>query len=261
MIRHSSSFFISIILHISILLALFYSYKNIAHTEKKEETRVQINLCNFAPHKEKIIEKKAISKKENVKPIKKIQKKPQEKKKIPKKTVPVKKEKIIPKKKVIKKTPPKPIEKKIEIEKPIPEPEIKNTPVIKEEVPKKEIIQKEKEILPPKEEAIDNETLQQNNSMQLEKEYLNKHIQKISQLLRDNLYYPRSARKRGITDSFTVKIKLLTSGKVDSIEVIDAKHKILSRAATKTITNIADKFPKPNQELVIHIPINYSLRR
>ncbi len=243
MIRHSSSFFISIILHILLIVTLFYGYKKVIHIEQTNEKRVKINLCNITPNQKNIPKHTTIKKKEPQKkkaiqkiviPIKKT---------VPvKKVKPIKKEKLIPKKKTIQKTVVKPIVEEIQIvEK-----------VIVEKKIEEEVLDLEIKTLPPTKEE---------KNIQLEKDYMNEHIQKISQLLRDNLYYPRSARKRGITDNFVVKIKLLTSGIIDSIEVIDAKHKILSRAAVKTIENIADELPKPSQELIIHVPINYTLRR
>jgi protein TonB len=81
------------------------------------------------------------------------------------------------------------------------------------------------------------------------------------QLLQENLYYPRRARKRGIIGEVLVKFKLSMDAKVYSIEVLSSKSDILSRAAIKTIEDLSGKFPKPNKELTLNVPINYTLTR
>ena len=86
-------------------------------------------------------------------------------------------------------------------------------------------------------------------------------IAKIVKLLQDNLYYPRSARKRGAVGEVVVKFKLLKDATVEYVEIVSSKSAILSRAAKKTIMNLSGEFPKPKEELIIKIPINYSLKR
>lgn len=98
-------------------------------------------------------------------------------------------------------------------------------------------------------------------AMQQEKNYLDQHIQKIVSLLQENLYYPRSARKRGITGEVIVKFTLLKDATAQYIEVTSSNSKILSKAAIKTIKNLSGEFPKPQEKLIIHVPIKYQLRR
>lgn len=253
MIRHSSSFFISLVFHILLALALFYAYKTISKVEKKaqsSEKRVKIALCNI--QKNQPAPKQEVSSKPNIK-----------------KVVPLVKKQVLKKKKIIEKkikvTP-----KKTKIQKPLPKP-IKKIKAKKTEVKKEQIkevlttkVQKAPLPIPTKEEAPVITTpieTKHEKSVRLENDYINKNIQKITQLLRDNLYYPRSARKRGITGKIIVKFKLSTSGKAHSIEVIESKSEVLSRAAIRTIENIEEEFPVPPEELVLHVPINYTLRR
>lgn len=97
-------------------------------------------------------------------------------------------------------------------------------------------------------------------SKRVNKEYIDANIQKIVKLLSDNLYYPRSARKRGITGDVIVKFELSTEAKVNSIEIVTSENDILSRAAIKTLEDLSGKFPKPNEALVLEVPINYNLK-
>ena len=194
---------------------------------------------------------KKVIKKETPKPI---IKKPKEIKKIIKK-----KKRIISKKveEVIKTPPiieevitPEPIKEKVIEKKELP----KDIPTIGETLPKIE------EVI---EEAphVKQEVLVEQKETSLEEEYLNKHIQKITELLSENLYYPRSARKRNIQGEVMVKFKLSTSANAYDIEVVSSKSDILSRAAIKTIEDLSGEFPIPPEELHLHVPITYSLNQ
>ncbi|MFA7353282.1 MAG: TonB family protein [Sulfurimonadaceae bacterium] len=92
-----------------------------------------------------------------------------------------------------------------------------------------------------------------------QEEYLEINMQKIAQLLEENLYYPMSARKRNITGLVKVSFTLDTDAKVDNIKIIESESDILSRAAIKTIQDLSAKFPKPTKELTLSVPINYNL--
>jgi len=263
MIRHSSSFFISLILHLLLALIIFYGYKQVTKVKQTSyEEKVKIYLCSLP-------EAKAIPK--PLPKIKKVVKKePIVKKVIPKKTIkpkPIKKVKKIKKKVIVKKT--VPVKKAPKI----PEPQkIEPIPEVVEPVQIEEVIQEpiqeevqqiipevQTEVSPPAQEELQETT--ENKVLRLEQEYINEHIQKISKLLSENLYYPRSARKRNIQGKVMVKFKLSTSSKSYDIQVISSKSEILSRAAIKTIEDLSGKFPSPPEELVLHVPINYGLTK
>jgi protein TonB len=93
-----------------------------------------------------------------------------------------------------------------------------------------------------------------------EERYLLEHIRQIALLLRENLYYPRIARKRGITGDVTVAFELLTNGEVRNVAVITQAHPILNRAAVTTIERLSGEFPKPDEPLTLQVPINYRLQ-
>lgn len=236
MIRHSSSFMISLALHILVMIALFFTYKSIPKTpSKKAEEKMQICLCSVSikPPK-KIIEKEHIKKLE-------------QKKALPKKTKPKPK----PKKKIIPK------------KEPLPKPEPKIIEPQKKEIIEddaiEEIIEEESIVVEEPVEEIQ-ETSNQRQA-RMEEEYISEHLQKIAQLLRDNLYYPRSARKRNIQGRVTVKFKLSTSAEAFDIQIVSSKSEVLSRAAIRTIQNLSTKFPLPPEMLILQVPITYSLSR
>ncbi|MDO8453122.1 MAG: energy transducer TonB [Sulfurimonas sp.] len=94
----------------------------------------------------------------------------------------------------------------------------------------------------------------------LEQDYLEEHLQKIVKLLQENLYYPRSARERGVEGEVVVKFMITEKGDVQGVEVLSSKSEMLSNAAIKTIENLSGSFPKPKENLHLQLPISYSLK-
>ena len=248
MIRHSSSLFVSLVFHVFLAFSIFLLYTTLWLPKPKkqvQERRIKVQLCNIKIPKA-VVEKKV---QEVPKPFPKtIQKKEV-------KELPIIRKKAIKKKKIIEKPKPKPKPKPKIIEKKEPIKQIKKEiqPISK---PTPEIEKTIEKVLP-----IENkETLQEKNT-RLEKNYLNEHIQEITRLLQENLYYPRSARKRGIVGDVSIAFTLSVSGKIHSIKILNSKHEILSRAALQTIENISGELPSPQEELTLHVPINYRLSR
>jgi len=242
MIRHSNSLFISLVVHIAILIALLFLYINIVEKNRvlKEEHKICLKLCNIAEKKvvEPVLKKEIVQKKpppkKKIEPLLKPKKpKPKIEKKEVKKKVEAKKKILIVKEEVI--------AKEVEVLK-------KKEPLHVEVAKVKEIV----EIIEPQESI-------ESKNVRLEKEYIDENIIKIRELIKDNLYYPRSARKRGVTGEVVVKFTISVDSEVHSIEVISSKSDILSRAAKKTIENLSSEFPKPDEELILHVPISYKL--
>ncbi|MFA6191368.1 MAG: TonB family protein [Sulfurimonas sp.] len=229
MIRHSSSFIISLILHTILFLLLLFSLKNIIYESKKEEV-VSIKLCNVV-HEEKI-EQNAIKEITSQIRAEEISKK------IEKKVTPRVKE----------------APKRVET--------IKTVPVL-QEMPK-EIVQEQntaKEAKFVKQIAVPSSELSHEQAAKkLEKDYLEEHLQKIVKLLQENLYYPRSARQRGVVGEVVVKFMIKENGEVERVDVLSSSSEILSNAAIKTIENLSGNFPKPKENLNLQLPINYSLK-
>jgi len=243
MIRHSSSFFISLVIHSILLVLVIITYKTYYSTKKEVcETRICVEL-RALDAKEEV--KKTIPKPKKIK--KKPKKRNKEKKKIKKKD---KEQKHI--RKVL----------TVPVVQQIPEPKIVEQEAVVETTSEvKEIKKVEPVLLKPKEKSpqeIENE--RRIKQEHITKEYVNLNTQKISELLRENLYYPRSARKRGITGKIVVKFRLKTDAVIDNIIVVKSKSDILSRAAIKTIQNLSGEFPKPQEDITLHVPIGYTLR-
>ena len=226
MIRHTPSFFISIIIHSLLLVAFIYTYKYVSSlSSKKDDEKMCLKLtCVVEKH------------------IEHVKEKPVAKKIIPKTVKPKVKK---PKKEVVKKIIPKPLT--VPVVKEIIEPEVE---------PEVVYVEKEEEIS----EVLPVES-QEEQEVAQEEQYMDENIKKIVRLLSENLYYPRSARKRGVVGEVIVKFCLAKDATVSSIEIVSSKSDILSRAAKKTIEDLSGEFPKPNEELVLHVPIIYELKR
>jgi protein TonB len=260
MIRHSSSFFLSLLLHIAILAVVFIIYKGVHHIKKqKEQEKVCVKLCKVV---KKIPEVSKEIKKPTLKP-KKIESKPKQKKIIKKKP-----KKILKKKKQYKKHKVK--KKRLSPPKPKPKLEPKSEPkqVVKEivKVEKQEdvYLDIDDDLYDDIEDDIVDDITDINTKEQtiqnLTQKYINNHQDEIRQMINDNLYYPRRARKRGVQGEVKVKFTLSKDAEVSNIIVLSSKSDILSRAAIKTLNNLSKKFPKPDEELVVSIPILYKLR-
>ncbi|MFA6138130.1 MAG: energy transducer TonB [Sulfurimonas sp.] len=229
MIRHSSSFIISLVLHTALFLLLFFSLKTIIHETKKEEV-VCVKLCNVV-YEEKIEQK----------PVAEI--------------VPHTKSEITPQK-IEKKVTPKAKEapKRVETIKAVPV--VQETPkeIVREQTTAKEVQTTEQTPTPSLEKSKEHIT------NRLEQDYLEEHLQKIVKLLQENLYYPRSARERGVEGEVIVKFMITEKGDIQGVEVLSSKSEMLSNAAIKTIENLSGSFPKAKENLHLQLPISYSLK-
>ncbi len=92
-----------------------------------------------------------------------------------------------------------------------------------------------------------------------EKQYMHDNIALINALIKENLYYPRIAKKRGIQGKTMVAFTLNTKGEISEIKALGDIASILSKAAIKTIQKAAASFPHPKVELSLQIPIVYKL--
>lgn len=238
MIRHSSSFFISIVIHLILLFSAFFAWSSYSETkdEYKEES-IHLQLCNVKYEQEALSAKKPIEPKVQKKIVEAPEPKPE----------------------------PKPPKKEIAIEKALPKAqEIQKSEVLEEPKEEEKVIEVEQEKVQevvhsrPKKEAVEPKS-EQSREVDATEEYLKINTQKISELIRENLYYPMAARKRNITGRVSVKFTLCADGKVKNIKIIDASSDILSRAALKTIEELSGKFPKPGTNLVLTLPIDYNL--
>ncbi len=243
MINHSKSLFFSLFIHSLFFGGLFLLYrdslpKKIAFKEK----RICINLQSIKKESTNAVHKKVCQ------PVKK------EKKRVHKKKI---------HKKVYKKAP-KRVNKKhgIKKKKIVHVAEIKKNPEVKsvtQEIQKKEESSISQTQPLPLSVSKESSATQECKSADKEKVYIQNNLNKIVLLIKENLYYPRRARKRGIQGTIVVKFFLHKDGSVSHTQVLSSKSDILSRAAMKTINNLSGKFPKPSEELTLSVPINYEL--
>lgn len=217
--RHFSSLFIAIIVHIFIMALLFSSYYYISSSQNEQVKEAYMCVQISSVTKPKEIKKKILRKNR----VKKVLKKAQKKKILKEKIIETKSAKEV---------------KKVEDE--LVEEVLEETPQVVKKVIEKVIATSIMEKSP-------------------EKKYIDENIDKIIQLLQENLYYPRSARKRGITGEVIVRFTLLEDSSVRDIIIVSSKREILSRAAQRTIEKLSGEFPKPSEMMVLHIPIMYSL--
>ena len=251
MIRYSGALLFSLFIHSLFFIVYFFFFYS--HQDKKKapnrEKVVQLSLSTYAESKPSLVQ-----------PTKKPKQK-KEKKSTTKPTL-TKKKKIqkVKEKKIIKEVP---LPKKQELV------QVEKVEKIKKEEPKKVVEQELKKRVEQELETVKKvvasttvtETLKppQKKELSSQEVYINENLEKIRNLIKENLYYPRSARKRGITGEVLVSLTLSKEGRVESLEVKKSEHSVLGRAAIKTIEDIVDKLPLPQEELVIEIPIIYSL--
>ena len=90
------------------------------------------------------------------------------------------------------------------------------------------------------------------------KEYLDKHLAQIRDLINQNIKYPSRARKLSIQGIVLVKFKINENGDIENITILDG-HKFLQNATIEAINEAAKSFPKTNQSIEIQIPIEYKI--
>ncbi len=179
---------------------------------------------------------------------------------------------ILPKKiEVEKPPPPKPIERPKPIVKVEPKPVVRPPPVIEdivEPAPVEAVAVVETkidEVADLKESTTASASQPEIESDSaatptVEESYLEEHLAEIARLLQKHLYYPRSARKRGITGEVIVAFELLSNGEARAIEVRSGSRDLLNRAAITTIERLSGEFPRPQEPISLQVPIRYQLQ-
>ena len=243
MIYHTKSFSLSLLIHLLIIAFIYYGYRTF-HSENNaiKEEKICVKLCNIKSQtqpvhttvaKAKAVPKRVVSEHSNQKEQKKVPK-VVKKKALVKKTKVVKKRKVIASKKNLHTTQSKKIEK-------VKSKPIENTlkPLATTQVPLKKKSIKTAQVA--------------------QRAYLQENINKISELIRENLYYPRRARKRAIEGIVVVTFVLHKDARVTDVHILSVNRAILGRAAVKTIEELSGKFPKPHEVITLKVPINYML--
>jgi len=240
MIRYLNSFVITSFIYAFVAVAIFYFYNNSNIIIEKSKAPKTISLNHIELKHEPVVNQ---IKEENI-----IQ---EEKEQIKEEIKPEPIEKVV-KKEEKKKVPKKPKEKKIEKEKVVKKEEVKEQKnstkeeVVKENIVNNDIQKETKELVAPK-PVIDEK-----------KEYLEKHLALIRDLINQNVKYPLKARKLSIQGVVTVRFKINENGTVENIIIVDG-HKFLQNATIEAIEEASRNFPKTNKSIEIQIPIEYKL--
>ena len=235
--RYFSSFFIAFSFYAFFAVCIFYVMANdkIFIKKAEEPKLISLNHIELKPElkqevKEEIKEPEPLTK-EIIKEEKIVE--------TPKPTVP---------KKVEKKELPKKVVEKITEKKVVEKHEAEPTKKVQEEVVNK--IEEKTEIsenkTPPK-PIVDEK-----------KEYLDKHLAQIRNLINQNVKYPLKAKKLSIEGVVRVQFKINENGTIENITILDG-HKFLQKATIEAIEEASKNFPKTNQSIEIQIPIEYKL--
>ncbi len=135
----------------------------------------------------------------------------------------------------------------------------------KENIEAEALVTKERESVLAQEQSkeVASASTQKNTAVKLacDKQYIEDNIALINALIKQNLYYPRIAKKRGMQGKTMVSFTLDTDGKILEIKALGSIASILSKAAIKTIQKASASFPHPKQVLALQIPIVYKLNQ
>ncbi|MDQ1264178.1 MAG: periplasmic protein TonB [Campylobacterota bacterium] len=234
MIRHSSAFFISLIIHLLLIAAIFYIFD----VKKENDVKIAIKLCSLE-EKQGAKEEKKEQKQEVLKPKE------------------TKKEQIKNSDEIEKRNDIEDKEESVQQEYECKDIAVAKTEHQKEEPQKPEAKVENTKTTPPSYNDVKKELPKEN----LQENYIKINKEEIAALIQENLYYPIAARKKAIEGLVIVRFAIDKSGDVSAIEIIESKSEILSRAAVKTLQNLSNKFPKPSEKIYLTLPIEYRLQR
>lgn len=227
--RYFSSFFIAFFFYTILLFCIFYFILNneIIIKKTEEPKLISLNHIELVPE----IKQEVVKIEEQKKEIEKI------------------------------------VEKSVEIPKPIIQKKIEK---LKEEkvIEKKSVEKQEFKPIKEVEKVVDNTVVEKTKTeeKQLEvkpiiddkKDYLDKHLAQIRELINKNVKYPSKAKKLSIEGIVIVKFKILEDGRVQNIEIIQG-DKFLQTSTIEAIEEASKNFPKTNQNIEIQVPIEYKL--
>ena len=235
--RYLNSFFIAFTCYALFAIAIFYILSNNEIIKIQEETKT-ISLSHIELKPE----------------IQEQQKEPT------KNETPLQEEK-----KEIKKI----VEKAIEKPKPIIEKKVVNKVVVNKVVEEK-VLEKKEQVETTKQTVEDTQKQVATTTSELQtqtlakpvedekKEYLDKYLSQIRDLINQNVKYPPKAKKLSIEGTVLVRFKITPNGDVEDITIIDG-HKFLQDATIEAIEEASKSFPKTNKSIEIQIPIEYKL--
>ena len=169
----------------------------------------------------------------------------------------VEQEKIVKKEPAVKKEVPKKEIKETKISKKATKKKVLKKEAVKKVVEKKTIRKKtekeEKKIVKKEQEFI-----QKSVKKTYEQDFLDEYLKQIVALIQKNINYPKRAKRLNIQGKVLIKFKILTNGKIIEIESISG-HTLLIKSSLEAIENASKEFPQVKKEIVIKVPIEYTL--
>ena len=169
----------------------------------------------------------------------------------------VEQEKIVKKEPAVKKEVPKKEVKETKISKKATKKKVLKKEAVKKVVEKKTIRKKtekeEKKIVKKEQEFI-----QKSVKKTYEQDFLDEYLKQIVALIQKNINYPKRAKRLNIQGKVLIKFKILTNGKIIEIESISG-HTLLIKSSLEAIENASKEFPQVKKEIVIKVPIEYTL--
>lgn len=156
------------------------------------------------------------------------------------------------------------LEKAIEKPRPIIEKKVENKVVKEKILEKNEIVETTKQTVEDTQKQVTTTTSEVQTQtlakpiVDEKKEYLDKYLSQIRDLINQNVKYPLKAKKLCIEGTVLVRFKITPNGSVEDITIIDG-HKFLQDATIEAIEEASKSFPKTNKSIEIQIPIEYKL--
>lgn len=246
MIRHTTSFTFSLLVHLGVGVLLLFMFSEQKVQPPKEAPSICISLAQIQVQKpqQSATPKQQIQKSEPI----------QSPKLLPKKSVALPKEAL-----PILKEEPQAAEAEPQTTQKQTEP-LKESAVVQEALAEQNVQEANQSAVGENKAVLEQEENVQHAKEIQSDRYMQMHLEEIVRLLQEHLYYPRSARKRMIQGEVTVRFRLTKEAKVRDIEVVASEYEILSRAAVKTLEELSEKFPQPQEEIVLSVPIDFRLK-
>lgn len=90
--------------------------------------------------------------------------------------------------------------------------------------------------------------------------YLKQELAVIRQILQENISYPPLARRMGWEGRVLLAIRIGEDGSLKEVRVLESSgYELLDKNAVDTVKRVARLFPKPPVEVMVKLPVNYTL--
>lgn len=142
---------------------------------------------------------------------------------------------------------------------------------IKKELKKEEVVKNSKKYIKKQEVNRSKDKLQQKSLVKkqkensLEKKHIKLYISYVRSVVEKNKFYPRIAKAMKLEGNCLIKLKVLNSGKIETVEFEKPTHyKVLNKSTLKIFKSIENfkAFPKEisKKYLTLRVPISYKIK-